>query len=450
MPGKNSIDCPNCGTNIPIEEALFNASKAEAEKQFENEKKLLQQNFQQKIESIKSEFSSKSAQFEKEFKLRLDEVDKQKSELDKLKSEQEETLKKMLDSEKSKIESKLKRQIEEENKEKLLSKEKELQELREKSRELTKKEIEIERLKRAGEELEEQMNLRYERELSEKIRAEKEKMSEKVSSLEEELTRKIADENHRKMSEKDKIIADMKKQVEELKRKSEQGSQQTQGEAFELEIEDLLAKAFPFDSIEEVKKGQRGADSVQLVKNNLGETCGKILYESKSTKTFNNNWISKLRQDQIEEGADIAIIVTQALPEGITNTGLMEGVWVSSFDAFIGLATALREGILNLHSAMASQKNRGDKMNMIYDYLTGNEFRMHVEAIIEGFTAMQVQLKKEQRSMERIWKEREKQIESVLKNTSQFYGAIKGIAGAALPTISALELDSGDEPNLLE
>ena len=200
---------------------------------------------------------------------------------------------------------------------------------------------------------------------------------------------------------------------------------QTQGEVQELGIEEWLADKFPLDTIQEIKKGERGADCLQIVHTRSRQNCGSIYYESKRTKAFQPSWIEKFKSDIREKNANIGVLVTEVMPSDMDRLGLKEGIWICSFEEFKGLCTVLRESIIQISTAVITQDNKGDKMGMLYDFLTSNEFRLQIEAIVEGFTQMKSDLESEQRSMRGIWKKREKQIEKVLLNTTGMYGSIK-------------------------
>lgn len=242
-----------------------------------------------------------------------------------------------------------------------------------------------------------------------------------------------------RMKEKELQLESMKRTIEELKRKSEQGLTQAQGEAQELLLEELLEEHFPFDNIDEVGKGVEGADCIQLVRNISGKECGKIIYESKRTKGWNNAWVEKLKNDMRNNQADLAILVTETFPKGMDCFGEKDGVWICSFKEVIGLATALRNAIIRIAETKRSEENKGEKMQMLYNYLTGIEFRQHVECILESFLSMKQSISRERLQMEKIWKEREKQLDKVLINTSGLFGSIKGIAGASVEDIPLLE-----------
>lgn len=297
---------------------------------------------------------------------------------------------------------------------------------------MQKKELELLRDKSALEEKQKNFELELEK-----------RFLEKRKEIEDSTIKREQELFDLKMKEKDVQLEGMKKTIDDLKRRSEQGSMQTQGEAQELLLEGILKENFPFDLIEEVGKGVEGADCIQTIRNNSGTACGKIIYESKRTKAWSNNWIDKLKSDKRNTGADMAILVTQAFPKDMDRFGEKDGIWVCGFNEVSGLAHALRSGIIKIYEAQRAQEGKGDKMQMLYDYLTGNEFRGQVEAIVEGFMAMKNSISRERIQMEKMWKEREKQLEKVLLSTSGMYGSVKGIAGASVADIPLL--DGGDE-----
>lgn len=298
---------------------------------------------------------------------------------------------------------------------------------------MKRKELDLLNLQRELKDNEERMKLDMEKQMLDK---EKE-IREKAVRIEQE-------KNELRNRELEKQLDVQKKLIDELKKKAEQGSQQLQGEVQELAIEDFLRLNFPFDKIIEVKKGEHGADAIHIVINNLQQDCGKIIYESKRTQAFNEKWIEKLREDQKNSGSEIAVIVTESMPKDMDRFGLRNGVWVCGFQEIKSLAFVLREMLLMTHSVKLVQENKGDKMELLYNYLTSNEFRQQVEAIVEGFTSMQNDLIKEKIAMEKLWSSREKQIRKVLLNTSSMYGSIKGLAGNSLGNIKALELPTDD------
>ena len=301
-------------------------------------------------------------------------------------------------------------------------------------KEAQRQELELRKRQRELVEKEEKLEL----ELSRKIDAERQKIIQKTS--------KEFEETHRlKDAEKDKQLDDMKKQIDELKRKSEQGSQQMQGEVLELELEESLKEEFPFDVIEPVAKGVKGGDIIQTVKTQSGRICGKILWETKRTKNWSDSWIQKLKDDQRDAKADLAILVSETLPKGFHHFRLISGVWVTDILSAVSLALALRVVLIQVARERETQVGKKEKMELAYNYLTGQEFRNRVEAIVESFTAMKADLEAERRAMLKTWAKREKQIERVISNAAGMHGDLQEIAGSSLPTIKMLELPNDDE-----
>jgi hypothetical protein len=248
------------------------------------------------------------------------------------------------------------------------------------------------------------------------------------------------EENRLREADRDKLIADLRHQIDQLKRKSEQGSQQAQGEVLELMLEDLLRECFPQDCIEEVRVGAHGGDVLHGVYDATGEECGKILWESKRTKAWHDTWLPKLRDDQRAAKAQLAIIVTTEMPKGLSLFGCVDGVWITKRECLVGLAIALRSGLLEIARTRRSMQGQQTKMEFLYQYLVGPEFQQRVEGIIEAFATMKEDLDSERRSIHRIWAKREKQIDRALINTSGLYGDLASILGTSLPQIGCLEL----------
>jgi len=274
---------------------------------------------------------------------------------------------------------------------------------------------------------------------------------EERGKLQEQLAKEEAEKNNLKeqqfamrTKELEKQIEDQKKLVEEMRRKQEQGSMQLQGEVQELMLEELLQTTFPFDKIEEVGKGVRGADCIQVVRNQFGNESGKIIYESKRTKDFANEWIEKLKSDMRTLGADVAIIVTQTLPKDMDRFGEKDGVYICTFTEVRSVALLLRNALLKIAEAKKSQENKGDKMVMLYDYLISSEFSEQWKAIREGFMSMKLSIQKERDTMEKLWKAREKQLEKVLLNAAHIKGSVEGIAGADAVNLSITGADEDD------
>jgi len=324
--------------------------------------------------------------------------------------------------------------MEEEQSERIRSLQEELDQKSGQLKDFNKAKSEIERLKREKDELKGSIEAESEKKLSEMIGVEK----ERIRKNEEQ-------KSQLRLSEKEKIIEQLSERLKEAQRKAEQGSSQLQGEVQELAIEEWLSVNFPLDTIEEIKKGARGADCLQIVNTRTRQNCGTIYYESKRTKGFQPGWIEKFKNDIREKGADIGVLVTESMPGDMERMGLKDGIWVCTFEEFRSLCVVLRDSVIKLSNVVVTQENKGDKMGMIYDYLTGNEFRLQVEAIVEGFTQMQTDLESEKRAINSIWKKREKQIEKVLLNTNYMYSSVKGIAGSAIQSVPLLEFPAGDD-----
>jgi hypothetical protein len=258
---------------------------------------------------------------------------------------------------------------------------------------------------------------------------ERSKLSDIIRKEEAERNSLKDTEYQLKLKDMEEKLESQRKLAEEMRRKSEQGSMQSQGESQELLLEELLRSSFPFDVITEVGKGVRGADCILTIRNNLGQECGKIIFESKRTKDFANDWIEKLKADMRSQGADVAVIVTQALPKDMEKFGEKDGIWICNFAEAKPVVQMLRDGLIKVSSALKSQENRGDKMNLLYNYLTSREFAEQWQAIREGFMSMKLSIQKERDAMERLWKQREKQLEKVLLNAAHVRGSIEGISG---------------------
>jgi len=312
-----------------------------------------------------------------------------------------------------------------------------------KLKESRQKELEFLQQENALKQREEELELSLQRKLQEQ----RNELSEQIRKQEAERFSLRDTESQLKQKELEKQLEDQKKLVDEMKRKAEQGSMQLQGEAQELILEELLRDYFPFDVISEVGKGVRGADCIQTVRNTFGQECGRIIYESKRTKDFGNDWIDKLKKDMRAIGVDVAVIVSQCYPKGMDCFGEKDGVWICSFDEVKAVAYILRDGIIKLSNLAKAQDNKGDKMHLLYDYLVSNEFSEQWKAIREGYMSMRISIQKERDAMEKMWKAREKQLEKVLLNAAHIKGSIEGIAGSDM---IRLELGDDDEGLLLE
>ncbi len=263
-------------------------------------------------------------------------------------------------------------------------------------------------------------------------------LDEERKKIEEEASRKATEAQQSKIDQMAKQISDATKTNEELKRKLEQGSQQTQGEVQEIKLEELLKAEFIHDDISPVPKGVTGADVIQTVKTKTGIECGKIIWESKKTKLWTEGWIQKLKEDQRSVKADIAVIVTSVLPSDAESISFRDGVWVCDIKLAISIASALRQTLELVAREKSMSLGKNEKMDILYGYLTGNEFKHRIEAIVEAFSGMDDSLKKERIAYEKIWSEREKQIQKVIKNTVGIYGDLNGVVH--LQKIESLEL----------
>ena len=421
MKNQSQIKCPNCGTSIDVQDILAH----------------------QLEEEIKQKFQSQLAEEKKKYETEFESLNKAKEEFEQKKKQEnelfQERLEKQLKEDRKAIEGKLKAKMEEEQSEQFKTLQTELNEKSEQIKELNRTKAEIEKLKREKGELKEAVEAEAQKKINQALLSER----EKIKKTEE-------DRNELRFKELQKQLEDQKKLTEEMKRKQEQGSMQMQGEVQELAIEEWLAAQFPLDTIEEIKKGARGGDCLQFVNTRTHQNCGTIYYESKRTKDFQPTWIEKFKADIRDKGANIGVLVTEVMPSDMDRMGLKDGIWICNYEEFKGLCAVLRESIVQLSTAISSQENKGDKMDMLYTFLTSNTFRMQIEAIVEGFTQMKSDLESEKRSMQRIWKQRDKQIEKVITNTIDMYGSVKGIAGNAIQPVKALELPGEDyeEPKL--
>ncbi len=278
--------------------------------------------------------------------------------------------------------------------------------------------------------------------LQKKLLEGREALAAEIRKQEDQRVSTLETEFQLKMKEMKEQLEAQRKLAEEMKRKAEQGSMQSQGEAQELLLEELLRTTFPFDAVEEVGKGVRGADCIQIVRNPFAQVCGKIIFESKRTKDFSADWIEKIKNDMRNQGADVAVIVTQALPKDMSSFGQKEGVWICTFQDVKAVVQLLREAMIRIYNATKSQENKGDKMHLLYDYLNSREFAEQWQAIREGFLSMRNSIQRERDAMEKLWKQREKQLEKVLLNAAHIRGSIEGISGS---DVNLNLLEDGEE-----
>lgn len=415
-----AITCPNCGTSFNAEDALSAHIEDKIRKEYQEQNRISTEKWHEKEKAFQEQ------------KQAFEEAKKKENELF------QERLNQKVKEIAQKNEAEIKRDLEEKNQKHIALLQEDNQKKMEELAAFRENEILFLQQKQQLEDEKSKMQLDVQKQLYEGRK-----------EVEAEISKRISENFELREKEFKKQLDDQKMLIEEMKRKSEQGSMQLQGEVQELVIEEELKALFPFDEIIEVGKGLRGADCIQLVRNQFGKEAGKIIYESKRTKSFASEWIDKLKADQRNEGADLSVLITQVMPKELQHFGFHNGVWVCQYNEYKALAAVLRDGLLRVAQAQASQENKGDKMALLYNFLTGSEFRHQIEAIVEGFSSLKLELDKEKRSMQRIWKEREKQIEKVITSTIDMYGSVRGIAGGAVQSIRALELDAPDE-HLLE
>jgi len=417
------VKCPGCGHAFPIEEVMAEEYKKELKNEMISYKRKKDEEAQKREEENQrklEELAKQSRQQTQLFEERLSAEKKQ------IQQQLEETLRKNIASD---FENKLAmlENANKESEEKLkLSRQKEMEFLQ-REQQLKNKEAEMEL------------------QLQRKLQEQRGEIAEQIRKQEQEKNNVKETENQFKIKELEEKLEQQKKLAEEMKRKAEQGSMQLQGEVQELILEELLRQSFPFDVISEVGKGIRGADCVQTVRNQFGQECGRIIYESKRTKDFGGDWIEKLKKDMRSQGVDVAVIVSQCYPKGMDCFGEKDGVWICSFEEAKAVASVLRDGVIRLSNVMKSQENRGDKMHLLYNYLTGVEFSEQWKAIQEGYLSMRQSIIQERVAMERLWKVREKQLDKVLENATHIRGSIQGIAGKDAIKLSL----TGEEDNLL-
>jgi hypothetical protein len=433
MSSTNSIKCPNCGTQIDIDAIFYHQIEEKFKAQQLEEKKKLQTEIDEARKQYKSHLDVLKS---KEAAL--------KEEKEKFDEELQKATKAQLKLERAKLLDELKKELVEEQSESMALLQKEIEEKSKQVKELYETKAQVEKLKREKDEVAMAAKLEAQKALSEALNAEKKKLSEQAEQIQKLALEEARKSNELELKAKDEQIAQMAKSIEDAKRKAEQGSMQVQGESLETIIESWLASQFPFDSVEEVKKGAFGADCVQTIHTRELQNCGVICYESKNTKAWSDGWIAKLKQDMLKVNADLGVLVTSVYPNDMDRMGFVDGIWICSLDEFKGSVSLLRESLIRVHKTVQREENRGDKMALLYNYLTGNEFQLQLKSIVDGFITMQTELDKERRSLMASWKRRQKLIDGVLQNTTEMYGSLQGIAGSgAMGHIEALELPDG-------
>jgi hypothetical protein len=421
MSHSTKIKCPTCDTELDVEEVLEKRIRQEEQQKFNAERAAKESEFKEKESAL--------AQKEAAVKDRAAEIDKQVAEKTRVELARKEKalILQAEENAKSRYEVQLQSLTEDAAESK-----KQLQELK-------SAQIENERLKRQMESQKHANDLELEKKLAQNDEQNRKLYGEQLKAETDSIAKREAERNEKQVAELQKQLADAKKAAEDAVRKAEQGSQQLQGEVQELAIEDFLRTTFPSDEIGEVGKGKRGADVKHIVRNRLGFEMGTIVYESKNTQNFGNDWIEKLKSDAELEKADTAVLITKTMPKGMECLGLVNGVWVCSVPEFKGLAMTLRENLVRLGEVRTSQTNKGEKMQMLYDYLTDGKFVEQIKRVVSGFNTLREGYQKEMEAMQKIWKKRDEQLEMMLRNTSDFVTQIQTIAGSSLPQLEAPE-----------
>jgi hypothetical protein len=395
-----TIKCPNCRHEFAMEEAVSEQYKKDLREQMIA--------FTQKKE---------------------DEFRKKAQDLSKQLLDQEEIFQKKLTEEKKLIQQSLEENIRKtihsdfENRLSILQQSNEEQQ--EKLKTARQRELEFLQKEQALKNKEEELEISLQRKLQE----ERTKIGEEIRGIEQQKNQTRETDFQLRLKELEKQLEDQKKLAEEMKRRADQGSTQLQGEVQELALEKLLQAAFPFDLVEPIAKGVRGADCTLTIRNNSGQECGKIIYESKRTKNFETDWVEKLKNDMRQQGAQVAILVTRVMPRDMNCFGEKNGIWICNFTEVKALTEVLRDGVIRIFQASRNQQNKGDKMQLLYDYLTSSEFSEQWKAIREGFSSMKMSIQRERDTMEKLWKTREKQLEKVLLNAAHIKGSMEGISG---------------------
>lgn len=382
---QNQILCPHCKKNIPLSDALSHEIREEFRRQAADYARKKDAEYREKIAEIEKKFESENAEKKKKFE----------------------------EDARRKIEQEIKFQIE--------NTRTEAEDLKKRNADLHKQLVE---LTRAFRELQTQLSQK-DLEVEKRLLAEQQKIKSETQT-------RVAEEYKFKLAEQQKKIDDMQNALEDAKRKSEQGSQQLQGEVLELEIENALKQQFPHDEVRGVAKGTRGGDVIQTVKSNNGRALGTILWELKRTRDWSNSWIPKLKNDQRVLKAEVAVIISDAIPGDINNFGWKDGVWVGKYGCFMGLAYAVRHNIMDVARLRAASDGKKEKMEVLYNYIYGLEFRQRIEAIVESFQNMQQEVEKEKRFFALKWARQEGNIRKVMDNTFGMRGDLESITGKEL------------------
>ena len=408
-----TLTCPRCGTEIPLEEAVTHQIR----------------------EELVHEFQARSVQREQAYVEREAKLAILQTQLEESRETLDQEIERRIHAQTDQLRAQARKQAETALELQLQDLRVELGEKEKKLAEATRAELEMRKKQRELESRQQALDL----EVARKVDEEREKIRRDAAAV-------AVEEQHLRLSEKVKLIAELQKEIEALKQKAQQGSQRLQGEVLELEVESLLKQKFFTDELVPISNGVRGADLLHRVRTASGLMCGTIIWETKRTRNWMQSWIAKLKEDQRAQKAEIAVLVTQALPCGVGAFEFIDGVWVTNPPSAIGLATALRQGLVSVANSHLAADGKTGKMEQLYEYLAGTEFRQKVEAIVEAFVTMKNDLENEQRAFAKIWARRERQIGQVTTNMALMYGGIQGIVGqSTLPEIECLQLPEGDD-----
>lgn len=407
---KMILNCPDCGTSINVDELMINTFRDSIRKDLTkelNRRELDLKSQQQQFNEMSQAFAEDKKHWEQRVK-------------DQVKTE-------MLSKEEA-LKADIRKQINEEKALQLQELEDELIRKSGQLKSMNQTKAQLSRLQREMEEKESQIVMEKE-----------EEFNKRLEQARASITTQVEQDVFLKMKEKEKLISDLKTKLEEAKRKVDQGSMQMQGEVQELEIKNILQEAFPWDEISQSKKGANGADILQMVKTKKGAQIGQIYYESKRTQAFSEKWIPKFKQDNLSVKAEVLVLVTQTLPKGIERYGLIDDVWVCDFNSVKELSLVLRYGLLKVYSVLEHQHGAKEKSELLYQYITSNEFKNIFESIIAGFKSIQESHYNEQLKIKRLWIEREKQLTHILNNLVEHYGSLRDIGGDSIQEIKMFE-----------
>jgi len=443
---EQTIKCPKCGADLT--EALTGQIEQVVKAKYEAEAAAKEKDYQAKLKKIQQQAKELEAkeqavdeQIAKQLKTERENIADQKKALEAKRQEIENQVAQLLKAERGKLTKQIKSKLAEEQAEETEALEEDLAEQKKKVKEAKARELELRKQQQRLEEEKETFELTIQR-----------KLDEERKEIAEQARKKAAEDQQFKIREKEDLIKSLESKIGDLQRKIEIGSQEAQGEAAEEELQELLERTFPYDKFEGIKKGVRGADILQTVRNSTGKECGTILWESKNTKEFSNKWIDKITTDQQQASADIAAIMSIALPKEVDNFGLYHGVWVADYKSAIGLCALFRETLIRVERERLVTQHQDSMKDVVYKYITGQEFTMRVKRIANAYIAMQKDLESERRAMNKIWSKREKQIATVIENVVGIHGSIEGLVGGqkALPEIETLSLESIAEEEELD